>query len=51
VQKSPKGAAGAAQQVRQSKSFIKDTPCKRRPRVQPDRHNKIRNRSLSPKKH
>jgi hypothetical protein len=32
-----KGAAGAAQQVRQSKFFIKNAPCERRPRVQPDR--------------
>jgi hypothetical protein len=67
MQKSPTGAAGIAQQVRQSNSFIKktlrtkvaygcsrnsttsalievfylkDTPRKRRPRVQPDKHNK-----------
>jgi hypothetical protein len=36
--------------VRQSKSLDKNAPCERRPRVQPDRHNKIRHQSLSPRK-
>jgi hypothetical protein len=39
VQKSLKGAAGTAQQARQSKSFPKGSPCKSRLRVQPEQHN------------
>jgi hypothetical protein len=37
--------------MHQSKSFIRDAPCERRPTVHLDRDNKIRHRSLSPKKH
>jgi hypothetical protein len=37
VQKSPKGVAGLAQQVRKIEVFLKkDYPCKSRLRVQPD---------------
>jgi hypothetical protein len=40
VQKSPKGAAGLAQQVRKIEVSLKDYPCNDRLQVQPDRHNK-----------
>jgi hypothetical protein len=36
VQKSPKGAAEVAQQVRKIEVFREDYPCKSRLRVQPD---------------
>jgi hypothetical protein len=36
VQKSPKGAAGPAQQVRKIEVYRKDYPCRSRLRVQPD---------------
>jgi hypothetical protein len=42
VQKSPKGAAGPAQQVRKIEVFREDYPCKSRLRVQPDQHNKCK---------
>jgi hypothetical protein len=38
MQKSPKGAAGPAQQVRKIEVFREDYPCKSRLRVQPDQH-------------
>jgi hypothetical protein len=40
AQKSPKGAAGPAQQVRKIKVLHEDYPCRSRLRVQPDQHNK-----------
>jgi hypothetical protein len=40
VQKSPKGAAGPAQQVRKIEVLREDYPCRSRLRVQPDQHNK-----------
>jgi hypothetical protein len=36
VQKSPKGAAGLAQQVRKTEVYREDLPCRSRLRVQPD---------------
>jgi hypothetical protein len=43
----PKGAVGTTQQLYQSKLFYhKDTPCKRRLRVQLEQHNNCVNRSI-----
>jgi hypothetical protein len=41
VQKSPKGAAGLAQQVRKIEVFREEYPCKSRLRVQPDQAQQV----------
>ena len=51
VQKSPKGAAGSAQQVRKIKVYREDLPCRSRLRVQPDQHNKCEKSKSTAKTH